>query len=333
MVASRHPAAAAMVARLDAHRSRGGRVLLATSGGPDSMALLALSLALHDRRTPSMFEPIIAHVDHGLRPESDAEATLVRKIASRLALPFEHRRLSWPDDQGRVSSETARMARWAALDELAAGVGADTILTAHHADDQAETILMRLARGTGLSGLAGIPERRVTSGGRVVLRPLLTCPRSALMSIVEEARLPHVADPTNDDTTRARERIRHQVLPALEAIYPGAARHLASLARESAATRQSDSNESSTSTFDRLECRTVGVEVVAGRLRHRAEVLGGESIRSLPRAVWYTAASMIIDDDPRPRRLSLGPMLELLVHRESASIQPQPIVETWTRSS
>lgn len=324
LVASRHPAAATMTARLDRHRARGGRVLVATSGGRDSMALLGLALALHDRRTPCLLEPVVGHVDHAIRAESAAEAAFLGLVAERLDVPFEGRRLSWPTSGGRVSSESARDARWSALDEIAAAVGADTILAAHHADDQAETVLMRLARGTGLAGLAGIPEQRTTTSGRLVLRPLLSCDRASLASIVEDARLPHLADPTNDDARRPRERLRHQVLPALEAIHPGAARHLAALARESAAsvTSETDAPET-TDVFDRAACRVLGDDIVAGRLRAVARGLGDETIRSVPRAVWRTAAAMVVDDDPRPRRLPIGVTLELIVHRDAASIRPR----------
>lgn len=332
LVASRHPAAATMAACLDRHRVRGGRVLVATSGGRDSMALLGLALALHDRRTPVPFEPVVGHVDHALRAESAAEAAFLGLVAERLGVPFEGRRLRWPTSDGHVSSESARDARWSALDEIAAAVGADTILAAHHADDQAETVLMRLARGTGLAGLAGIPEGRTTTTGRLVLRPLLSCDRADLASIVEDARLPHLADPTNDDARRPRERLRHEVLPALEAIHPGAARHLAAIARESAASAAANADADSTDTFDRAECRMLGDEVVASRLRAVAGGLGDETIRSVPRSVWHTAAAMVLDDDPRPRRLPLGVTLELLVHRDTASIRPRTDAEPTPES-
>lgn len=328
MVASRHAAAAMMTTGLDRHRPRGGRALIATSGGPDSMALLALSLALHDRRTPVPFDPIVGHVDHGLRDESADEAAFLAEVAARLGVPFECRRLHWPSDGTRVSSDAAREARWAALDELAVAVDADAILTAHHADDQAETVLMRLARGTGLDGIAGIPEARLTAGGRLVLRPLLACERSTLMTLVEDARLPHIADPTNDDVRRPRERIRHEVLPALEAIHPGAARHLAALARESAVIVPAEEADTTIDAFDRVECRALGPEIVASRLRKVARSLSDGSITSIPRAVWQTAAAMIVDGDPGPRRLSIGSSLELRVHRNSAGIRTRGDVET-----
>lgn len=298
-------------------------MLLAVSGGRDSMAMLSLALALHDRRTPSAFVPIVGHVDHALRAESGDEAAVLGELAERLAVPFACRRLDWPPDGTRVSSETARHARWQALDDLAEAAGADTILTAHHADDQAETMLMRLARGTGLDGLVGIPERRETTSGRVVLRPLLGCDGAALAAIVDDADLPFIDDPTNADATRPRERLRHEVLPTLEAIHPGAARHLAALAREAATLAEAEPSRapSQAATLDRSACRSIGCDALTGRLRATARHLGGDSVSSLPRELWRQAASIIVDRDPRPRRLPLGPTLELIVHRNAANIR------------
>ena len=316
LVASRHPATAAVANRLAERLQPGTRVLVATSGGPDSMALTAILLALHRRRDPAVVEPVVGHVDHAIRSSSDAEARFVTTVAGRLGLEAITRRLDWPADATGVTSERARDARWAALDAMAAEVEAAAILTGHHADDQAETVLMRLARGTGLAGLTGIPVARSTPGGRLVLRPLLRQGRTELAALVDAAGLPWIEDPTNHDRTRTRERLRHEVMPALEAIHPRAARHLAALAEECAATPPIITSEPDT--IIRSDMRHRSEAAVATQLRALAARLTDRSVRSVPRDVWRRAAVMVRDGEPRPRRLRIDAGLELVVHRDRA---------------
>ncbi len=323
LVGSRHAAAATMAACLKRMIPEGARVVVASSGGGDSMALLALSLAMHDRRRPSVITPIVGHVDHALRSESAEEASFVEATCDRLGVACTTRRIDWATGTTRVTSEQAREARWTALEEIASEVDATAILTGHHADDQAETVLMRIARGTGIDGLAGIPECRRLASGRLIIRPLLGISRTALQQLLSEARLPFIEDPTNADTTRPRERLRHEVIPALEAIHPGAAAHLAALARECAGREP----EPSGLTLDpdgrmqRGDCRLFDRDSLAGRLRATAAALTTADASSIPRATWLRAASMIQDDELRPRRLSIGETLELAVHATTTAIK------------
>jgi tRNA(Ile)-lysidine synthetase-like protein len=320
LVASRHGATAEVARRLQSMVPAGGRVLVAMSGGRDSTALSLILLALHRRRHPSMLEPVIGHVDHALRDSSGTEAVFVERVAERLGMSCLQRRLDWRGHTGRVTSETARDARWAALEAMAAEAAATSIVTAHHADDQAETVLMRLARGTGLAGLNGIPMSRTTPSGIRVIRPLLGRTRAELTMLVEAAGVPWIDDPTNEDRSRPRERLRHEVLPALESIHPGAARHLASLAEECAAGGGDDVDLDATS-IDRTTCRELTDAALATRLRTLAESSSGRSVRSVPREVWRRAASMVADREPRPRRLRIDAGLELVVHRDSATFE------------
>jgi len=172
-------------------------VVLAVSGGPDSMALLVLAAEWRARRAevpPSLF---VATVDHGLRPEAPAEAELVARESRRLGLP--HVILPWTDARNLAAGNVA-------------------IVTAHHLDDQAETFAMRLARGAGVGGLAAMPVERALAEGSPVrlLRPLLAFTKSHLIATLEARGVPFADDPTNRDSRYERARIR-RVLPTLEA--------------------------------------------------------------------------------------------------------------------
>jgi tRNA(Ile)-lysidine synthase len=323
LTASRHAATADVARRISNRLDPGSRVLVAFSGGVDSTALAAILLALHRRRRPAFVDPVLGHVDHALRESSRDEAEFVSKVAARLGVPFLHRRLGWPSDVGHVSSLQAREARWNALESMASDIDAAAIVTAHHADDQAETILMRLIRGTGLDGLAGIPECRSGGNGRMVLRPLLQRPRQELAELVDAIGLPWIEDPTNHDRNRTRERLRHDVMPILESLHPGASRHLAALAEERAATAAAEGATpvSQANLIDRTLARTWPDAEVVTRLRSMAANLGGPSVQAIPRTVWKQAAAMVVDLEDRPRRLRIDPALDVVVHRNLATIE------------
>ena len=198
-----------------------GRPLVMVSGGPDSVALLRVVLDLGG-------EPVALHVDHGLREESQEDAEFVGGLCDRLGVPCEVRRLRL--EGGANVQERARSGRYALAGEVADRFGLRTIATGHTADDVAETVLMNLARGTGLRGLAGIPPMR----GRVE-RPIIEITRREVLAYLSWLDQPYRTDPTNLTGKYARNRIRLEVLPVLEELYPGAARNLAraaSLARE-----------------------------------------------------------------------------------------------------
>jgi tRNA(Ile)-lysidine synthase len=184
-------------------RGRSG-LLIAVSGGPDSMALLRLAARWRSQGgTPPVFA---ATVDHGLRPDSAAEALAVAGWAEAIGVP--HAILAWEGDKPATRiQERAREARYALLASHAGAVDADTILAAHHADDQAETILHRLARGSGVRGLAGMAAE--TRRGPVLLaRPLLEFDKSALVALCGRLGQAFVSDASNGDPRFARGRLR-----------------------------------------------------------------------------------------------------------------------------
>ncbi|WP_305098063.1 tRNA lysidine(34) synthetase TilS [Croceibacterium aestuarii] len=179
---------------------QGGRIGLAVSGGPDSLAMLLLAHAA----MPGEFEA--ATVDHGLRAEAAEEAAFVARICA--ARGIAHSVLRVEVAPGNVQDE-ARRARYAALAAWARERGFAALATAHHADDQAETVLMRLNRGSGLGGLSGVRARGTVPGGTLpVLRPLLSWRRAELAALVAGAGIEAVSDPSNADPRYDRVRMR-----------------------------------------------------------------------------------------------------------------------------
>jgi tRNA(Ile)-lysidine synthase len=200
----------------------GSTVLAGVSGGPDSMALLDVLAAL---RGAIGFDLACATVDHGLRPEARREATLVRHEARRRSVPF-----SLLEGRVRASGggpeEAARDERLSLLAAEARRVGATRIALGHTIDDQAETVILRLARGTGLHGLAAMHPLR----DGLYARPLLCVTRAGVIAHLDACGIPWVEDPTNLDVRFARNRVRRDILPALEACQAGAASRIAALA-------------------------------------------------------------------------------------------------------
>jgi tRNA(Ile)-lysidine synthase len=195
---------------------RGEHVLAAVSGGADSMALMHL---LCRWRVADGFRLSVAHLDHGLRRESAEDARFVCAQARALGLDCIQRRadVAAAAAGGADSLEmAARRARYRFLDEAAASVGAGVIATGHTRDDQAETVLLRLARGAGCRGLAAM-RPRVRRGGRLLVRPLLDCRREALVCWLREQGIPWREDASNAEEDFLRNRVRRRVLPVMAA--------------------------------------------------------------------------------------------------------------------
>jgi tRNA(Ile)-lysidine synthase len=204
---------------LTRHAALQGPVLVAVSGGADSVCLAHLLQRLE--------VPLAtAHLNHGLRGlESRADAAFVRDLAADLGVPHfeEEADTATAMEAGESLELAARRLRYGFLRRTAAREGYPWVATGHHADDQAETVLMRVVRGTSPHGLAGIPEvRELTSGTgpRVrVIRPLLEVGRDAIRAFLADAGIGFRHDATNDDPTIPRNRMRHELLPALESAW------------------------------------------------------------------------------------------------------------------
>lgn len=200
-------------------------VVVACSGGPDSLALLVCAVE-------AGLQPVAVHVDHGLRVDSPADAEVVRDIAARLGAGFVLAEVRV--ERGGNVEARARAARYEALERARSELAATAILVAHTADDQAETVLLNLLRGAGSAGLSGMPARR-----GMIVRPFLGERRDDVRNVCTDRGLVPVLDPSNDDLAHRRNWIRHDVLPALS---EGARRDLVPVLNRQAALLRAESD-------------------------------------------------------------------------------------------
>jgi len=284
-----------------------GRLGLAVSGGPDSLALLLLARAALPDRIAA------ATVDHGLRPEAAQEADMVARVCALLDVP--HRTLRVEVPAGNVQSQ-ARGARYAALAEWMEAEGLEALATAHHADDQAETLLLRLNRGSGASGLAGVRARGLVPNTRLPLvRPLLGWRRAELAGIVSAAGIDAAQDPSNLDDRFDRVRIRKALAGAEWLDVPALAQSASNLADADAA-----------------------LEWAAAREWHEAVTrapLGLVYRPQAPRAIALRVLSRIVTelDGETPRGSAVARLFDSLVARQPASIGnlvARPMPDGWS---
>jgi tRNA(Ile)-lysidine synthase len=304
------------------------RWVVALSGGCDSLVLLFL---LRRLSAPLRLSLTAAHLDHAMRPDSAEDARWAAGVCAAWEVPLVSRRLA----AAPASEDAARRARYAFLREAAREAGARWIATGHHADDQAETVLFRALRGTGLDGLGGI--RAVTAGGLV--RPLLPFWRREIEELAREHGLRWRTDSSNLSLEPARNRIRHELIPLAEAGIAPAARQnlvrLAALAREAegvldAAVRRAE---------EELVREENGAFLLArGRLRVYDSGVGARLLRHLLRRfgvvlgrVGTRAALQFITDAPSGRVLQLPSGVRVRLEFDQARLErdgPTPTDET-----
>ena len=208
--------------------NKGDRVVLGLSGGPDSVCLFFVLLAL---KAEYGLDIHALHVNHCIRGEdADEDQAYVERLCQEFQVPIKVIRVDIPamaKESGRSIEEEARMARYEAFEayaeELAGGYeeAAVKIAIAHNADDNAETVLFHMARGTGLDGMCGIAPTR----GRII-RPLLEVPKAEIMEFIQDNEIAYCVDETNSEVTYDRNRIRHNILPELSEINPKALEHI-----------------------------------------------------------------------------------------------------------
>jgi tRNA(Ile)-lysidine synthase len=209
----------------------GARVAIALSGGVDSMVLLDIVASILNRRDASN-SPIGAefgavHVNHGLSLNAQKWAEFCRDECTKRNVPLTIEVADVDRNAGIGLEAAARNARYAALQKCAAPF----ILTAQHADDQAETVLHQMLRGTGLAGLAGMGEARTLASGQTLLRPLLNVKRSVIENYANARQVKWITDESNVDTTYTRNYIRHELTPKIEARFPHYVESLSRIAR------------------------------------------------------------------------------------------------------
>jgi tRNA(Ile)-lysidine synthase len=297
-------------------------LVLAVSGGPDSMALLHLAAQWRKarRRGPVL---IAVTVDHGLRRDSPAEARDVKRVAQSLGVAHVTKR--WRGDKPATGlPAAARAARYALLVDAARAAQATHILTAHTQDDQAETVLMRLLRGSGVTGLAGMAE--TTPLGSVVLaRPFLVLPKARLIATLARAHLRYASDPTNADPTYLRPRLR-ALLPSLAAEgldARGLSRLAARMARADIALEAATDAADSGDGFDALAFGRLPLEIRI-RLLQRAIARNGQEgaaglaqVEALAQAIAAASAT-----GERMRRTLAGALISLAKGRLVVSRAP-----------
>ncbi len=322
----------------------GAPTLVACSGGADSSALLlALGAAKH--------RIVVGHVLHDMRPAPDAAADrdAVKTLAQALGLEFVEERVkvtagsTFSDDDARLGNPEAeaRRLRYAALARMAMARGIRFVATAHHADDQVETMLMSLVRGAGLRGLSGVaPRRRLIKGGSGVwlIRPMLGVTRADSERLCHAAGWAWREDTTNSDTTRLRSAIRHGVIPQLTRLRPGVPARIArttALIRDAAGLvdervggilaegrRPGDAATPATSfTWARQRLRAERAIVVGSVLRRAASSLTtGAGLDRLNRRLVDPAVRAVRDRITDPRRFNWGPV-EVVVEARTTEVR------------
>ncbi|MDD8027003.1 MAG: tRNA lysidine(34) synthetase TilS, partial [Acidobacteriota bacterium] len=283
-------------------------VLVACSGGPDSMTLLHLCLELG---ADEGFSTAVAHFNHGLRPRAGADERFVERAALALGLPYFAGRAdvrSLARARGLGLEEAGRLARYVFLERAAAEAGAARIATGHTMNDQAETVLLRLLRGTGPWGLAGIPAKRALS----IVRPLLTIERDDVLSYLADRGIAYRRDETNRDTEILRNRIRHELIPHLENRYEPAVVHsLARLARI-AADEEDWLDATAAARIKKMLGGTPSAPTLdAAALRRQPPALARRIVRAYIKTLKGDLRDVSFDDIEAIRALSEGKRLTL----------------------
>jgi tRNA(Ile)-lysidine synthase len=260
----------------------GELVLVCVSGGPDSVCLL---LSLWRLRRLCKIRLEVFHFDHALREGSVEDARYVRRLAARLRVPVTVETAIDAPPKGLSVEAWASGARGTAANEVRERIGASVVAEGHTLDDQAETVLLNLIRGTGLEGITGIDPRRGARPGSVTVQPLIDVSRGDVEAFCRALRLRPRRDPTNDDRRYLRNAIRHDVLPELERVTGRSAR--ASIVRTADLLR-ADRRELEADSYRVFNERDDRVRFDAARLVELSPVLAGRVIRM---AVYRTLSS------------------------------------------
>jgi tRNA(Ile)-lysidine synthase len=331
--AARHPLVKAVAASLRGPcgvvRRSGGpdaSVLVAVSGGAESTAMLR-AMHLLSRRRGWRLRLVVGHVQHHLRPEAESEADFVASLAEHLHLPMVRRDIA-PAAKGGNLEDAARRLRYAALADMAADMGdeaeAGFVAAAHHGDDQLETLLMRLIRGSGVRGLSGMAWRRRLAPGSDtrLIRPMLGVDRATVLDFLRTIDQRWCEDASNADGSRWRARLRRDVLPVLRdlrgdaaAKATAAADHLCEIRRMIAAQAAALPQEQ----LPRDMARTLAPPVLAAWLRRQLRAAGVAADR-LGRAKLNAVLRAVRDNAGGVRRFAMGRNMAVRVTRSTIMV-------------
>jgi tRNA(Ile)-lysidine synthase len=323
----------------------GETVVVGVSGGPDSLTLLHVLLRLRDELGIALH---VAHLDHAMRPESPEDARFVKELAEAWGLPVTVARRDVPAlarEWRLAPEEAARRARYEFLAEVAHQVQARTVAVAHNADDQVETVLMHLLRGSGLAGLRGMQPLSpypypVPGRERLrLVRPLLEVPRPAIEAYCREHGLQPRFDRSNLDTTFFRNRLRHELIPTLETYNPGIREILRRTARVIAddydylrrerdrAWEQVVRREDDAFVFDLARWKRLHPSLKRGLLRKAVHLLRPE-VRDI---TWthIENALAVADEKPPGSEATLPAGLALFKSYDSFAVGEKPPVPDW----
>jgi len=197
------------------------RVLVAVSGGADSVALFRMIAGLRNEMAPDALAPEVVHVNHGVRESAERDADFVRDLAKKFDANFHLRSIAWTADSSdeKKSENTLRDLRYAAILQVAKEIGARYVFTGHHQGDQVETILFRIFRGTGLAGLTGIPAVRVVDETVSLVRPLLEVDRDTILAALAVWEQGFCHDESNEDDDYSRNFLRNKLLPQVRSYF------------------------------------------------------------------------------------------------------------------
>lgn len=312
-----------------------GALAVACSGGLDSALLLHLAADDCRRSGRRLFA---FHVHHGLSPHADAWLAHCEASAAALGVNFDSARVALAWGAGEGLEQAARNARYRALAELCRRHGVGLLLTAHHQDDQAETVLLQLFRGAGLRGLSAMADLQLSHAllgpGLLLGRPLLDCSRSELSAAVDALGIRHVTDESNADTRYRRNAVRHDILPAIDRHFPGSASTLARASRhwqaaqrlldELAAIDEARCADGNALRIDRLQ--TLSDDRVDNLLRHWLAGQGASQLPSAAQLAQLRRQTLSAAADAHPSLLLAGLCLQrhgcLLVATAPASGRP-----------
>lgn len=291
-----------------------GKLILGVSGGPDSLAMLIACTVIRDRGKDAgaAFEPIVVYVHHHLRDSADGDAEAVSDLCERLRVPCEIAHVHPVEMPGNVSAN-ARQLRYEALESAARAHGARHVAAAHHAEDQLETMIASLCRGGGIAALAAMRWARPLGDSISLIRPLLGASKNDCIDLCQAAGVQWREDPSNEDVSFARARLRQDVLPVLEELWPGCAARAQATSELLAAAADALEERlngifgsASQTSWSRSALAAHSTSLIAAGMYRAATFAVAESGNDLLQRQLLAAADAVRDDVRAPRVFAIG---------------------------